>query len=464
VLETQIAQHLATELSELSDTDLLAELDQLVDLLRRGEVIHFQLSIPYAVAIAEFVQECERSLGWPAAKALELFSGLSPTSSGPSRDLSELARMAASSSIAMQALANGDLDSLGSVYPKLFDGLVRYRNQWGWRSLNYEPGSVTLAERPDMLCRAILDRVEAARKEPDLASVRSTKLREAYLQIRSPQHRRRFDELLETASRVYPLREDNVRLTDNLPSGLIRRLLLEGGRRLCDCGHLRRAQDAAWLRETEFRNALSGAVAPDLRTRVDRRRAEQKWVSVHPGPAVLGGSPSPRPDLRGLPSAARRINQAVVWGLQLELGTVPPADAEVVSGIPVCGGKYTGTVRVIWGERDFARLRPGDVLVCKIATPAWSALFGIAGAVVTDLGSPLSHTAIVAREHGVPAIVATGCATEKLRDGETVTVDGTRGTVTLESMPGSQLKRSPQLDSNAVGLNLSSRSAFVSSV
>jgi len=208
-------------------------------------------------------------------------------------------------------------------------------------------------------------------------------------------------------------------------------LLLEGGRRLCDSGHLRRAQDAAWLREIELRNSLSGVVAPDLRTRVDRRRAEQKWVSVHPGPAVLGVPPSPPPDLRGVPSAARRINQAVVWGLQQELGISTAADGEVVSGISVCGGKYTGTARVIRGEPDFARLHPGDVLVCKIATPAWSSLFGIAGTVVTDLGSPLSHTAIVAREHGLPAVVATGNATEKLHDGEIVTVDGTRGTVTL---------------------------------
>src|SRR5215510_5405995 len=214
VLETQIAQHLATELSELSDTGLLAELDRLVDLLRRGEVIHFQLSIPYAVAIAEFVQECERSLGWPAAKALELFSGLSPTSSEPSRDLDELAHMAASNSMAIEALSNGDLDSLCSIYPELFDALARYQNRWGWRALNYEPGSVTLAERPDMLCRVILDRMEVARKEPDLAIFRSSRLREAYIQLRSPEQRRRFEKLLENASRIYPLREDNVRLTD----------------------------------------------------------------------------------------------------------------------------------------------------------------------------------------------------------------------------------------------------------
>ena len=155
-------------------------------------------------------------------------------------------------------------------------------------------------------------------------------------------------------------------------------------------------------------------------------------MSVHPGPAVLGVPPSPPPDLSGIPPAARRINEAVLWALQQELGSAPAAERAIVSGIPVCGGKYTGTVRVIRGESDFARLRPRDVLVCKIATPAWSTLFGIAGAVVTDFGSPLSHTAIVAREHGLPAVVATGNATEKLHDGEIVTVDGARGTVSIE--------------------------------
>jgi len=85
-------------------------------------------------------------------------------------------------------------------------------------------------------------------------------------------------------------------------------------------------------------------------------------------------------------------------------------------------------------ETDFARLHSGDVLVCKIATPAWSELFGIAGAVVTDLGSPLSPTEIVARKQGVPAIVATGKATERLGDGEIVMVNGKRGMI-LQTMP-----------------------------
>jgi pyruvate,water dikinase len=87
---------------------------------------------------------------------------------------------------------------------------------------------------------------------------------------------------------------------------------------------------------------------------------------------------------------------------------------------------------VILRESDFERIRSGDVLVCKVTTPAWSPLFAIAGAVVTETGSLLSHAAIVAREHGIPTVIATGNATRKLRDGDIVTVDGTNGTVMIE--------------------------------
>jgi pyruvate,water dikinase len=73
------------------------------------------------------------------------------------------------------------------------------------------------------------------------------------------------------------------------------------------------------------------------------------------------------------------------------------------------------------------------VLVCPTASPSWTILFAIAGAVVTDGGGPLAHAAIVAREHGLPAVVGTVHATTKLADGQMVTVDGTDGTVTIHS-------------------------------
>jgi pyruvate,water dikinase len=81
---------------------------------------------------------------------------------------------------------------------------------------------------------------------------------------------------------------------------------------------------------------------------------------------------------------------------------------------------------------DFERLQAGDVLVAPATTPAWTPLFARAAAVVTDTGSLGSHSSQVAREYGIPAVVCTGDATARLRDGQLVTVDGSSGTVTVE--------------------------------
>lgn len=103
--------------------------------------------------------------------------------------------------------------------------------------------------------------------------------------------------------------------------------------------------------------------------------------------------------------------------------------ADGLSGVPGSPGRYSGPVRVVRDESEFAKLRPGDVLVCPITSPAWSVLFLQAGAVVTDNGGVLSHTAVIAREYGIPAVLATGDATRRLRDGDLVTVDGSGGVV-----------------------------------
>ena len=75
---------------------------------------------------------------------------------------------------------------------------------------------------------------------------------------------------------------------------------------------------------------------------------------------------------------------------------------------------------------------PGDVLVARITTPAWTSLFAMASAVVTDVGGPLSHSSIVAREYGIPAVLGTGVATQRLTSGQRIHVDGDAGTVTIE--------------------------------
>jgi pyruvate,water dikinase len=428
-LESEIGKHLEIELSDLDNLALLTELDALIELLRRGEVVHFRLAIPYVVGVAELVLGCRELLGWETGKTLELLSGLSPTSSGPARAMDELASLLSTKADALDAFRQSDFERLRAADSNIWKVLSRYRSKWGWRPFNYEPGSATLAERPELLVRQVLDRMEAAQRHPDLCMLRTSSVLQARSNLKDDRSRMRFETLLENATRVYPLREDNVLLTDNLPAGLIRRVLLEAGRRLSERRQLSRAEDAAWLREKELRAALTGNPALDLSRRVARRRAEYAWVRAHPGPERLGAPAPEPPALRGFPEAARRINKAVAWGLGQELGIRASANEETVSGLPVCGGKHTGVVRVILGESEFERLRPGDVLVCKITTPAWSPLFAIAGAVVTETGSLLSHAAIVAREHRIPTVIATGNATRKLRDGDIATVDGSSGKV-----------------------------------
>ena len=80
-------------------------------------------------------------------------------------------------------------------------------------------------------------------------------------------------------------------------------------------------------------------------------------------------------------------------------------------------------------------MQPGEVLVASITTPAWTPLFAMAAAVVTDIGGPLSHGSIVAREYGIPAVLGTGIATRRIHSGQMISVDGSAGIVTLSAGP-----------------------------
>jgi rifampicin phosphotransferase len=126
------------------------------------------------------------------------------------------------------------------------------------------------------------------------------------------------------------------------------------------------------------------------------------------------------------------------WFKVLE-GLMPAASedqtGDTIKGIAASGGQVTAAARVLGGPGDFGQMRPGEVLVAAITTPAWTSLFAMASAVVTDVGGPLSHSSIVAREYGIPAVLGTGVATRRIRSGQSVRVDGDAGTVTLLDGP-----------------------------
>jgi pyruvate,water dikinase len=105
--------------------------------------------------------------------------------------------------------------------------------------------------------------------------------------------------------------------------------------------------------------------------------------------------------------------------------------ATEVRGLGASPGVVIGVARIIDNLDDADRLEDGDVLIAKTTSPPWTPLFGVAAAVVTDAGGPMSHVAIVAREYGIPAVVGTVEATKLIRDGQRVRVDGSAGTVEL---------------------------------
>lgn len=100
-----------------------------------------------------------------------------------------------------------------------------------------------------------------------------------------------------------------------------------------------------------------------------------------------------------------------------------------LTGAPASHGTATGAARVVRGPGDFARVRPGDILICPFTDPAWTPLLRIVAGVVTETGGALSHAAIVARELGIPAVLGVPDATTAISDGAAITVDGTAGTV-----------------------------------
>ena len=431
------------ELTTLDDGQLVAHLDTAIDLLRRGELVHFQLFMPYVIALYQLGTACEELLGWPPAQSLTLVSGLSDASSETGRALGELASDARSSPDAAAIIRAGHSDAieqLRTTAPEIARRVDEYLETYGHRPMSYDPGDVTLAERPGLLMGLLRDELDGiptadqhgprADRDAALATAR------ARLATTSPAKRERFEHAVAFAARAYPVREDNVLVVDLLPSGLIRRAVLEIGRRLVERGTIPAAEDVVFLVDREARAALADETV-DWRDRVRRRKAERAWVLAHPGPATYGHEPSPPPaDLRGMPRGLRYVSGALMWIMDqiFPKPSAPsrPGDDEL-HGIPGSPGRYTGRVRVVREESQFDQLQKGDILVCPTTSPAWALLFTRAGALVTDGGAVLSHAAVIAREYGIPAVLATGDATHRLHSGDLVTVDGVAGTVLVDS-------------------------------
>jgi pyruvate,water dikinase len=230
-----------------------------------------------------------------------------------------------------------------------------------------------------------------------------------------------FTWALRWAQHCAPLREDA--LADvGLGWPALRRMLREVGSRMAAAGAIGERDDVFWLRweeaEATARALDAGQKAGDHRRAIAERR--ERWRKAQ------GATP---PVVLPVKSGGR------IFGL--DISHLMPARSgqtagDLIKGIGASPGRVTGSARVIRGPEEFGQMKPGDILVAKITTPAWTPLFAQASGVVTDVGGPLSHSSIVAREYGIPAVLGTGEATRRIRSGQRVTVDGNRGVVKVD--------------------------------
>lgn len=227
-----------------------------------------------------------------------------------------------------------------------------------------------------------------------------------------------FQKSLKWAQSQAPLREDGI-AEIGLGYPALRRLLLELGRRFAEAGAIRQDEDIFWLEAHEVAQGVltldQGRALVDHDAQVQERRA--LWQVRK----------------RLSPPAQLPIGMKYLGGVMDGVMAVGDTDqkGDTLKGVGASPGQASGAARVLHGPQDFDRMQPGDVLVASITTPAWTPLFALASAVVTDIGGPLSHGSIVAREYGIPAVLGTGNASRRIQDGQQLIVDGSAGVVTL---------------------------------
>jgi pyruvate,water dikinase len=312
----------------------------------------------------------------------------------------------------------GQLASLG-----LLDGLEQvaageidrdtFNRRYGHRGPHeFEISLPRPGEDPNWIDTQLAARATAATSYRDMLRIQEQKRSDAWVELerRHPLHSRILHHQLRVWAKISRDRE-RARTEVIRYFWVLRAYALRAGE-LTELG-----DDIFFLDKAEIVRVLDGeSISPTL---INRRRAAYQAYSALPKyPALIRGTFNP---YTWATDPNRRSDIFIE-------GSVNEAEVSV-RGFPGSAGVVEAPVRVLSDAADGAALQPGEVLVTTITNVGWTPLFPRAAAVITDVGAPLSHAAIVARELGIPAVVGCGNATMRLRTGDRVRVDGTAGTV-----------------------------------
>jgi pyruvate,water dikinase len=292
---------------------------------------------------------------------------------------------------------------------------------------------LTLRELPQLHSGTLASWAELRKRQP--SNGRNSE-KESLLRERVPKELlREFEEGLLEARAAYGLHDEDVRITYFWPLGLLRRAVLAAAGLLIDSGRLLHIDDIFQTTPSELDSLIAGSSAPSSDELARRAREFAGWKDERLPQSFGERQPL---SLDDLPASCVRVNKAILFYLgqmenELSGDSAEPSWTVMVAGLAASPGRYEGWARVVREARDFRKLQKGDVLVAPTTSPAYNVILPMIGAVVTDRGGALSHSAIVAREFGIPAVVGTDQATSRIPDGARILVDGDRGFVAVRS-------------------------------
>jgi rifampicin phosphotransferase len=423
----------AVEPEALSDAELAGYLTRCHEHHAAMITQHMRFTAAAMIPTGDFLAHAGAWTGLPPSELLGLLRGAAPVSAGASVELHELVAAVAKDPRARELLdSDGDpalvLGELRALDSEAGAAINAYLDLVGWRLLDgFDISGPCALELPDVLLRAI--RIAAEGRDDEAA-----KVQELTLNVRAKvpeEHRDEFDELLGEARLMYRLRDERGVFSDIWASGLMRRAMLAAGGRLAAAGRLREPEHAVDATVEEMRALLSGAQEPSAEELL-ARAVYRATHTAREAPPILGEPPTPPPDPSGLPPAAARVMGAMGIVMAEMLGSSEEQHEEhLLRGLAASRGVYEGRARRIAGPSEFDLIVKGDVLVTESTSEAFNILLPLLGAIVTDSGGLLSHSAIVAREYGIPGVVGTRDATQRIADGMRVRVDGDSGEVTV---------------------------------
>jgi pyruvate,water dikinase len=338
------------------------------------------------------------------------------------RDLHALAELARADEPLRQALVSEDRRTLverGTVdaHPEFASAFARFLGVHGHREVDFDAYHPTWVGQPWV----VLENVRLLLLRDDLpdpgAAEQEARIRQQVTEreflARVPDEIRTFVGEVARLARTYTALDDLEHYQTTRLTPPFRSALLEIGKRLVDAGALERPSDVFFLRRETLEGVVEGRVSDDDAWTESLRNREEHERQLASDPAH-------------------------VWGQTEDGAGAGAADSAdgALRGLPGAPGVAEGPVCLVHTVEDFARFQPGDVLVAPTTNPAWTPLFYTAAAVVTESGGPLSHGAVTAREVRIPAVMGVRGAMGVLRDGERVTVDGTRGVVGRGYRPG----------------------------